>query len=163
MALPLGICGDVGLAGLTLGGGYGYLMGVAGLACDSLVGVQIVMADSSIRTVTDDSDKDLMWALRGGGANFGIVTQLHFKPFRIGDICGGSHAGGDRLDGTKLGARVSVHPRNMLGDESPGRVREAYGENYWRLSTLKVKYDPSNVFRLNQNEACPWGRRISRS
>jgi FAD/FMN-containing dehydrogenase len=90
MALPLGICGDVGLAGLTLGGGYGYLMGVAGLACDSLVGAQIVMADSSIRTVSDDSDPDLMWALRGGGANFGVVTQMHFKPFRIGDIYGGS-------------------------------------------------------------------------
>lgn len=90
LVLPLGICGDVGLAGLTLGGGYGYLMGVAGLACDSLIGVEIVMADSSVRTVTDESDPQLMWALRGGGANFGVVTQMHFKPFPLGDIFGGS-------------------------------------------------------------------------
>jgi FAD/FMN-containing dehydrogenase len=318
MALPLGICGDVGLAGLTLGGGYGYLMGVAGLACDSLTGVQIVMADSCIRTVTDDSDKDLMWALRGGGANFGIVTQMHFKPFRISDIYGGTlsfpgaatadvaalvnehstslpdqltmfaavatlpdgsthpeislcwsgDAGqgrevidklitskvkpakdelrvmnvdelvgrGDGTDGlgcVRFGnvtgklpqagletllrtsaslpivrvatidvavgeatrrtsinaaapsrppgvavgylvdwsdaaltpaatawteqswARVYPYTRgtyvNMLGDESQGRVREAYGTNYERLATLKAKYDPGNVFRLNQN------------
>lgn len=320
MALPLGICGDVGLAGLTLGGGYGYLMGVAGLACDSLVGVQIVMADSSIRTVSDDGDKDLMWALRGGGANFGVATRLDFKPLRIGDIFGGSlsfpgaagpdvvalvndhsislpdeltmfadvvtlpdgskHCGvslcwsGDvgqgravidkvitskvkpakdelrvmnidalvgrgegtdaltcvrfgnvrgklpqagldallqgnsslplvrvatldvavgeatrragvnaaapsRAPGVAVGYLVDwkdaaltpaatawteerwarVYPYtygayvNMLGDESPGRVREAYGANYSRLATLKTKYDPGNVFRLNQNIA----------
>lgn len=320
LALPLGICGDVGLAGLTLGGGYGYLMGVAGLACDSLIGVQIVMADSTIRTVTDENDPQLMWALRGAGANFGVVTQMHFKPFPIGDIYGGSlsfpgAAAGDMLalvndrslllpDELTLFADVAalpdgtVHPGislcwsgdvrqgraavarlitaklkpskdelrvrsvndlvgrgegtdspscvrfgsvrgklppagvealhqtrtplplvrvatmdvavgtatrrtgvntasptrapgvnvgyivdwrdaalttaatawteenwarvypftegtyvNMLGDEPPKRVREAYGANYSRLATLKAKFDPSNLFRLNQNIA----------
>jgi FAD/FMN-containing dehydrogenase len=90
LALPLGICGDVGVAGLSLGGGYGYLLGVAGLACDSLMGAQVVLADGSIRTVTEASDPDLMWGLRGAGANFGIVTQLHFRAHRVVDIFGGT-------------------------------------------------------------------------
>lgn len=90
LALPLGICGDVGVAGLTLGGGYGYLLGVAGLACDSLMGAQVVLADGRTRTVTEESDPDLLWALRGAGANFGIVTQLHFRAYRVADIYGGT-------------------------------------------------------------------------
>ena len=318
LALPLGICGDVGVAGLTLGGGYGYLLGVAGLACDSLVGAQVVLADGRIRMVTEETDPELMWALRGGGANFGVVTQLYFKAFRVGDIFAGSQEfpaaaahdvaalvnecaanlpdeltmftsiltlpdgnihpeisicwsgdvrlgrqvvdklttsavkpskdslkvtniddlvgrgeGPDGLACVRYGevagklpaagvkalldpgnpppmgrditidalhgaatrrmnstsaapvyppgfgtgylafwddpkmtsaaidwttsAWARVHPFthaayvNMLGDESAERVREAYGDNYPRLAKLKAKYDPDNVFRLNQN------------
>ena len=318
LALPLGICGDVGVAGLTLGGGYGYLLGVAGLACDSLIGADVVLADGRIRTITEDSDSDLMWALRGAGANFGIVTALHFKAFRVGEIFAGSQVfpkgsahdvaalanecaanlpdeltmftdittlpdgstnpqismcwsgdvrqgrqvidkfttaaikpskdslkvtninelvgrgeGTDGLSCVRYGevagklspqglqilldpqnppavvravtmdalhgaatrrkksasaapnyspgfgtgylvfwkdpkitadavawtnsAWAAVHPFtqaayvNMLGDESAERVREAYGDNYPRLAKLKAKYDPDNVFRLNQN------------
>lgn len=88
LALPLGICGDVGVAGLTLGGGYGYLLGVAGLACDSLIGAQVVLADGHIQTVTEESDPDLLWALRGAGANFGVVTQLHFRAHPVSEIYG---------------------------------------------------------------------------
>ncbi len=90
LALPLGICGDVGVAGLTLGGGYGYLLGVAGLACDSLMGAQVVLADGQIRTVTEESDHDLLWALRGAGANFGIVTRLQFRAHPVTEIFGGT-------------------------------------------------------------------------
>jgi FAD/FMN-containing dehydrogenase len=317
LALPLGICGDVGVAGLTLGGGYGYLLGVAGLACDSLMGAQVVLADGRIQTVTEESDPDLMWALRGAGANFGIVTQLHFRAHRVADIFGGvlqfpataardvaalvndcaatlpdeltmftsilaipgkgslpeislcwsgdlrhgrevidklvgsvkpsvdrlkvmniaelvgRGAGTDGLSCVRYGevagrlppaglealldpgnppaigrditidalhgaatrrkksasaapnylpgigtgflvfwedpsmtqaatewttaAWARVHPYtqaayvNMLGDESEERVREAYGDNYSRAARLKTKYDPQNVFRLNQN------------
>jgi FAD/FMN-containing dehydrogenase len=90
LALPLGICGDVGVAGLTLGGGYGYLLGVAGLACDSLIGAQVVLADGRIQMVTEESDPDLLWALRGAGANFGVVTQLHFRAHPVSEIYGGT-------------------------------------------------------------------------
>src|SRR5579862_1775557 len=76
MALPLGICPDVGVSGLTLGGGVGYLMGVAGAACDTFIGAEVVMSDGRVLDVTADRDADLMWALRGAGANFGIVTRL---------------------------------------------------------------------------------------
>ncbi|MGH9743460.1 MAG: FAD-binding oxidoreductase, partial [Candidatus Acidiferrum sp.] len=65
LALPLGICGDVGVAGLTLGGGYGYLLGVAGLACDSLISARLVLADGRTIEVSDQKEPDLMWALRG--------------------------------------------------------------------------------------------------
>jgi FAD/FMN-containing dehydrogenase len=90
LALPLGICPDVGISGLTLGGGIGYLMGVAGAACDTLVGAEVVMADGRVLDVTDDRDADLMWALRGAGANFGIVTRLTYRAYPLNRVFGGS-------------------------------------------------------------------------
>jgi FAD/FMN-containing dehydrogenase len=90
MALPLGICPDVGVSGLTLGGGVGYLMGVAGAACDTLIGAEVVMADGRVLNVTADRDADLMWALRGAGANFGIVTRLTYRAYPLDKVFGGS-------------------------------------------------------------------------
>jgi FAD/FMN-containing dehydrogenase len=79
MALPLGTCADVGLAGLTLGGGLGFLNGAAGLTCDSLVRVELVLADGRQAVASLDREPDLFWALRGAGANFGVVTRLAFR------------------------------------------------------------------------------------
>jgi FAD/FMN-containing dehydrogenase len=90
LALPLGICPDVGVSGLTLGGGVGYLMGVAGAACDTLIGAEVVMADGRVLNVTADRDADLMWALRGAGANFGIVTRLTYRAYLLTRVFGGS-------------------------------------------------------------------------
>ena len=90
LALPLGICPDVGVSGLTLGGGIGYLMGVAGAACDSLIGAEVVMADGRVLNVTADRDADLMWALRGAGANFGVVTRLTYRAFPLDRVIGGT-------------------------------------------------------------------------
>ena len=90
MALPLGICPDVGVSGLTLGGGVGYLMGVAGAACDTLIGAEVVMSDGRVLNVTADRDADLMWALRGAGANFGIVTRLTYRAYPLDRVFGGS-------------------------------------------------------------------------
>ncbi|MDE2136592.1 MAG: FAD-binding oxidoreductase [Gammaproteobacteria bacterium] len=89
LALPLGTCGDVGVSGLTLGGGVGYLMGVAGAACDALLAADIVLADGRRLTVSEASDPDLMWALRGAGANFGIVTRLVFRAVRLEKVLAG--------------------------------------------------------------------------
>ncbi len=78
--LPGGSCPSVGIGGVTLGGGFGLEGRAFGLTCDSLVSVQIITADGQLRTVTEQSDADLLWALRGGGGgNFGVVTEFTFK------------------------------------------------------------------------------------
>lgn len=78
--LPAGSCPSVGVSGVTLGGGFGLASRHLGLTVDSLLGVKIVTADGQFRTIDEQSDPDLMWALRGGGGgNFGIVTEFVFK------------------------------------------------------------------------------------
>src|SRR4051812_29063187 len=78
-ALPAGSCPTVGVAGLTLGGGIGTLTRAYGLTCDRVARAQVVTADGTLRTVTDQDDPDLLWALRGGGGgNAGVVTSLTF-------------------------------------------------------------------------------------
>ena len=79
-----GSVGAVGMAGLTLGGGYGPLIGRFGLALDNLLDAEIVLADGRILAAGPDNEAELFWALRGGGGNFGVVTamrhQLHELP-----------------------------------------------------------------------------------
>ena len=90
LACTGGTVPDTGISGLTLGGGLGWLMGVAGLACDNLLEVKLVDAEGQMRTVSDNEDADLMWALRGGGGNFGIVTEFSFNLHRIEEVTAGS-------------------------------------------------------------------------
>src|SRR5262245_534991 len=77
LAAVTGSVGAVGMAGLTLGGGYGPLIGRYGLAADNLLAAEVVLADGSIVTATKDTE--LLWALRGGGGNFGVVTDMHIQ------------------------------------------------------------------------------------
>ncbi|MGP3990412.1 FAD-binding oxidoreductase [Streptomyces sp. 3N207] len=78
--IPAGSCPTVGVSGLTLGGGIGVVARAYGLTCDSLTGATIVTADGKLRKVTEESDGELFWALRGGGGgNFGVVTSLDFQ------------------------------------------------------------------------------------
>ena len=81
---------DTGVAGLALGGGIGFLLGSQGLTCDNLVGAQLVTADGTVREISDGTDPELLWALRGGGGNFGIATRLDFSVHPIGTIYGDS-------------------------------------------------------------------------
>src|SRR5262249_15113741 len=76
LAAVTGTCGAVGMAGLTLGGGYGPLIGRFGLALDNLVAADIVLADGRIVTADDDHEEELFWALRGGGGNFGAGSEM---------------------------------------------------------------------------------------
>jgi len=77
-ALPVGTCPTVGIAGLTLGGGFGRLMRRHGVTADSLRAATVVLADGRVVRCSEDHRADLLWALRGGGAGFAIVTQLRY-------------------------------------------------------------------------------------
>jgi len=79
LATTGGQVSDTGIAGLTLGGGLGYLMGKHGTACDNLLSVELVTAAGEVLTVSDESYPDLFWAIRGAGANFGVVTQFRYR------------------------------------------------------------------------------------
>jgi FAD/FMN-containing dehydrogenase len=79
VAAVAGSAGDVGMAGLALGGGYGPLIGRFGLALDSVLAAQIVLADGRIVSADPESNAELFWALRGGGGNFGVVTAMRHR------------------------------------------------------------------------------------
>jgi FAD/FMN-containing dehydrogenase len=76
---PMGSCGDVGVAGLTLAGGDTAGRGLFGTACDNVIGAQMVTADGEVLEVGPGRNEDLFWAIRGGGGNFGVVTRLDFR------------------------------------------------------------------------------------
>src|SRR5262245_10171347 len=89
LAAVTGSCGAVGMAGLTLGGGYGALIGRFGLALDNLFAAEIVLADGRIVVADDDNEQELLWALRGGGGNFGVVTAIHHRVHELASVHSG--------------------------------------------------------------------------
>jgi len=84
LAVPVGINSTTGIAGLTLGGGFGWTSRKFGLALDNLESVDIVTADGRLRRVDSRQDSDLFWAVRGGGGNFGVVTSFDFRLNELG-------------------------------------------------------------------------------
>lgn len=84
-----GSAGSVGMAGLTLGGGYGPLSGRFGLALDNLLSADVVLADGSVVTADPEREPDLFWALRGGGGNFGLVTSMRVRLHRVPTLLSG--------------------------------------------------------------------------
>jgi hypothetical protein len=157
LATTGGVISSTGVAGLTLGGGLGWLMALHGMAVDNLIGAEVVTADGRILEVNAKEHPDLFWAVRGGGGNFGVATTLTFRLHPISQVVGGLTAhpldrGAEMLrfyrdttasapdalsvfagllhapdgSGTKLGAMIVFHPDAEAGMQAVAPIR-AFG------------------------------------
>jgi FAD/FMN-containing dehydrogenase len=89
LATPSGVVSSTGIAGLTLGGGLAWLMGRYGMAVDNLLSAEVVLATGDVVTASEDGDRDLFWAIRGGGGNFGVVTSFEFRAHPVATVLSG--------------------------------------------------------------------------
>ena len=90
LATTLGVVSKTGIAGLTLGGGWGHLHAKYGLALDNVIGADVVTADGRLLTTNASENEDLFWGVRGGSGNFGIVTSLQYRLHELGPVFGGA-------------------------------------------------------------------------
>jgi FAD/FMN-containing dehydrogenase len=100
LATTLGVVSTTGIAGLTLGGGLGWLNGRYGLACDNLISAEVAIADGQRLRASELQNEDLFWGLRGGGGNFGVVTAFKYRLHPVGQVLAGA-----------LSYRLDVSPR----------------------------------------------------
>ena len=117
LATPLGTASITGIAGLTLGGGIGWLNGKHGLACDNVIAADIVTADGELLRVSATENADLYWAIRGGSGNFGVVTSFEYALHPVGRVLFGSLVLLPRADPR----RASLLPRVL--QDVPGRAK----------------------------------------
>src|ERR1700761_7083939 len=89
LATTMGVISSTSIAGLTLGGGMGWLIGKHGLACDNVIAMDIVPADGRLLRASEQENPDLFWGMRGGGGNFGVVTSFEYKLHPLGPVFGG--------------------------------------------------------------------------
>jgi FAD/FMN-containing dehydrogenase len=122
LATPGGVVSDTGVAGLTLGGGYGWLRRKHGLSCDNLLEAQIVGSDGVVRTASSDSNPDLFWAIRGGGGNFGIATSLTFRLHPVGPTVAFTGVFYRQADAAGILRGYREYFRNAPDDVSPEAI-----------------------------------------
>ena len=122
MATGFGDTGTVGIGGLTLGGGVGYLVRKYGLTIDSLLAADIVTANGELLRVDEENSPDLFWAIRGGGGNFGVVTRFKFKLHPVSDIVGGMlflPATADTISGFMSAAKEASDELSTIANVMP--------------------------------------------
>jgi len=139
LAAVLGFVSTTGIAGLTVGGGFGYLTRRHGYTCDTLVSLEVVTADAKVVRASATENPELFWALRGGGGNFGIVTSFEYKLYPVGpEIMAGAIAwhGKDALSVLRLYHEISTSsPRELtlvaalrIAPPAPWLPKEVHGE-----------------------------------
>jgi hypothetical protein len=137
LAVGFGDTGSVGIGGITLGGGVGYLVRKYGLTIDNMLAAEVVTADGQIRHVDEQTHPDLFWAIRGGGGNFGVVTRFKFQLHEVPTVVGGmlilpatpetiagfiaeSEAASEELSG--IGNVMTAPPMPFLPEEVHGKL-----------------------------------------
>ena len=122
LVVGFGDAATVGIGGITLGGGVGYLSRKHGLTIDSVLAAEIVTADGSIRTIDADSDPDLFWAIRGAGANFGVVTRIKYALNPLPAFTGGMlvlPATPETIDGFLAAAQAGPRELGTIANVMP--------------------------------------------
>jgi hypothetical protein len=148
VAVPSGVVSKTGIAGLTLGGGVGWLVRKYGLTCDNVLSCEVVTAEGAIVTADAETNADLFWGLRGGGGNFGIVTSFLFQahPVAVMACYCGDLAEGERVleplrtFGSPLLDAIQPMPfpimQGLANEASPDNVH-----NYWKSTFLNELND----------------------
>ncbi|MGN6359766.1 MAG: FAD-binding oxidoreductase [Thermomicrobiales bacterium] len=138
LATPTGVVSVTGIAGLTLGGGIGWLNGKYGLACDNVLEADVVTADGRLLAVNAEEHADLLWATHGGSGNFGIVTALTYRLHEVGPVLAGGWStrsrGRARCCASTSGKYKSTHPRlSQAGNRHVRRI-------IWLLAVGAVRH-----------------------
>jgi hypothetical protein len=154
LATGFGDTGSVGIGGITLGGGAGFLVRKHGLTIDNLLAAEIVTADGELLHVDAETHPELFWAIRGGGGNFGVATRFKFRLHKVDEIVGGMLI-------------IPAHPRyhRLLRRGSRGRARRAFGyrQHHGRPADAVFPGRGARQARHHSSHGVLWRRRGRRA